>query len=371
MASGAERPGAPKALITGGAGFIGSHLAEALLARGYDVTVIDDLSTGRFENIAHLTGDPRFRFAIDSITNEVVLDRLVSECTVIFHLAAAVGVELIVQDPVRVIETNVLGSHVVLKVANRYRKKVLIASTSEIYGKNNRVPFNENDDQVLGPTTKSRWAYATSKAVDEFLGLAYQRQLGLPVVIFRLFNTVGPRQTGQYGMVVPRFVEQALRGKRLTVYDNGEQTRCFCDVTDAVSAIIALAECPEAVGQVFNIGSTQEVSITRLARTVLSLVNGAEPDAAAERSADNSELVFVPYERAYEPGFEDMRRRVPDTTKIRELTGWEPKVPLNETLRRVVASLRPKIADLSGELRTHNGDSVAVGSPAPNVSVRR
>ena len=347
MASAGPRP-ASKALITGGAGFIGSHLAEALLARGYDVTIIDDLSTGRFENIAHLTDHPRFRFAIDSITNEVVLDRLVSECTVIFHLAAAVGVELIVQDPVRVIETNVLGSHVVLKVANRYRRKVLIASTSEIYGKNNRVPFNENDDQVLGPTTKSRWAYATSKAVDEFLGLAYQRQLGLPVVIFRLFNTVGPRQIGQYGMVVPRFVEQALRGEPLTVYDNGEQTRCFCDVTDAVAAIIALGECPAAVGHVFNIGSTQEVSITRLAKTVLALVNGAGHDDRSPRgSAENSQLVFVPYERAYEPGFEDMRRRVPDTTKIREVTGWEPKVPLDETLRKVINGLRPTVGGVT------------------------
>jgi len=205
-------------LITGGAGFIGSHLAEALLKQGDHVMIIDDLSTGRFDNIAHLTDHPRFRFAIDTITNEVVMDRLVSECDVIFHLAAAVGVELIVRDPVQVIETNILGTHAVLKVANRYRKKVLVASTSEIYGKTNHIPFGEDDDRLLGPTSKARWSYSTSKAVDEFLGLAYHRQMGLPVVIFRLFNTVGPRQTGQYGMVVPRFVEQALQGKPLTVY---------------------------------------------------------------------------------------------------------------------------------------------------------
>jgi UDP-glucose 4-epimerase len=336
--------GASKALITGGAGFIGSHLAEALLARGYDVTVIDNLSTGQFENIAHLTDHPHFRFAIDTITNEVVMDRLVSECTVIFHLAAAVGVELIVQDPVHVIETNVLGSHVVLKIANRYRRKVLIASTSEIYGKNDHAPFHENADQVLGPTTKSRWSYATSKAVDEFLGLAYYRQLGLPVVIFRLFNTVGPRQTGQYGMVVPRFVQQALRGEPLTIYDNGQQTRCFCDVTDSVAAIIRLAECPEAMGNVFNVGSTAEVSIMELARTVLTLVNGDYRDEySAVVGAEGQHMIFIPYEKAYEPGFEDMRRRVPDISKIKAMTGWEPTVPLDETLRRIIQSLRSKV----------------------------
>ena len=362
-----------KALITGGAGFIGSHLAEALLERGHHVTVIDNLSTGRLENIAHLTDHPRFRFAIDSITNEVVMDRLVSECDVIFHLAAAVGVELIVRDPVRVIETNILGTHAVLKVANRYRKKVLIASTSEIYGKNNHVPFREDDDRLLGPTTKARWSYSTSKAVDEFLGLAYHRQMGLPVVIFRLFNTVGPRQTGQYGMVVPRFVQQALRGEPLTVYGDGQQTRCFCDVEDAVRAIIGLAECPEAVGQVFNIGSTEEISILDLARTVLALVDGEHGSTGAEAqgsggaeeqgsggAGQNSplhpstsapllrkhpgtsapRLRFVPYEEAYEAGFEDMRRRVPDISKIKAMIGWEPQVLLEETLRRVLAFYR-------------------------------
>ncbi|RMD66902.1 NAD-dependent epimerase/dehydratase family protein, partial [Candidatus Parcubacteria bacterium] len=261
-----------RALITGGAGFIGSHLAEHLLEHDHQVTIIDNLSTGRFDNIAHLTDHPRFQFAIDSITNEVVMDRLVSECDVIFHLAAAVGVELIVRDPVNVIETNILGTHAVLKVANRYRKKVLIASTSEIYGKNNQVPFREDDDRLLGPTTKARWSYSTSKAVDEFLGLAYHKQKDLPVIIFRLFNTVGPRQTGQYGMVVPRFVQQALAGQPLTVYGDGQQSRCFCDVADVVRAVTGLAEEPRAVGEVFNIGSNEEISILNLARKVLQLV---------------------------------------------------------------------------------------------------
>jgi UDP-glucose 4-epimerase len=323
------------ALITGGAGFIGSHLAEALLARGDRVSVIDDLSTGRMANITGLADRPNFRFAIDAITNEVVMDRLVSECDLIFHLAAAVGVELIVRDPVHVIETNVLGTHAVLKVARRYAKKVLIASTSEIYGKNARVPFGEDDDRLLGPTTRARWSYATSKAVDEFLGLAYHRQMGLPVVIFRLFNTVGPRQTGQYGMVVPRFVQQALRGEPLTVYGDGQQSRCLCDVADAVRAIIGLSEEPAAVGQVFNIGSTEEVSILDLARRVLRLTGGASPPVAGE-PAKEDRIVLVPYEVAYEAGFEDMRRRVPDTRRIRAAVGWTPQISLEETLRRVI-----------------------------------
>lgn len=317
-----------RALITGGAGFIGSHLAEALLAQEHHVTIIDNLSTGRFENIIYLIDHPRFHFAIDTITNEVVMDRLVSECDVIFHLAAAVGVELIVRDPVNVIETNILGTHAVLKVANRYRKKVLIASTSEIYGKNNHVPFREDDDRLLGPTTKARWSYSTSKAVDEFLGLAYYKQKGLPVVIFRLFNTIGPRQSGRYGMVVPRFVQQALAGQPLTVYGDGRQTRCFCDVADVVRAIIGLAQEPRAVGQVFNVGSTEEISILDLAKKVLQLTENLR--------ADEGRIVFVPYDEAYEEGFEDMRRRVPDTSKIRALLGWEPEISLDETLQRII-----------------------------------
>ncbi len=334
-----------RALITGGAGFIGSHLAEHLLGHDHQVTIIDNLSTGRFDNIAHLTDHPRFQFAIDSITNEVVMDRLVSECDVIFHLAAAVGVELIVRDPVNVIETNILGTHAVLKVANRYRKKVLIASTSEIYGKNNQVPFREDDDRLLGPTTKARWSYSTSKAVDEFLGLAYHKQKDLPVIIFRLFNTVGPRQTGQYGMVVPRFVQQALAGQPLTVYGDGQQSRCFCDVADVVRAVTGLAEEPRAVGRVFNIGSNEEISILDLARKVLQLVAEEQRSGAGDHRAQmdagqpiavDDRITFVPYDQAYEEGFEDMRRRVPDTSKIRAVIGWEPQIGLDETLRRII-----------------------------------
>ncbi len=321
-------------LITGGAGFIGSHLADALLAQGAAVTIIDNLSTGRFENIQHLVGQPGFRFAIDTITNHMVMDRLVSECDAIFHLAAAVGVELIMDDPVHVIETNVLGTHAVLQAAARYRKKVLIASTSEIYGKAEQVPFSEDDDRVLGPTTKARWSYSDSKAVDEFLGLAYHHQLDLPVIITRFFNTVGPRQTGQYGMVVPRFVQQALRGDRLTVYGDGSQSRCFCNVQDVVRALIALNQCPEAVGEVFNIGNMEEVTILELARQILDLVTG-----------DDDRVVFIPYDEAYEPGFEDMQRRVPDIRKIQAFTGWEPRFTLRETLQAVIAYYRDRERD--------------------------
>jgi UDP-glucose 4-epimerase len=329
------------ALITGGAGFIGSHLAEALLEFGYQVTILDNLSTGQIDNIAHLTDYPGFRFAIDTITNEVVMDRLVSECDVIFHLAAAAGVELIVRDPVHVIETNVLGTHAVLKAANRYRKKVLIASTPEIYGKNSHVPFREDDDRLLGPTTKARWSYSSSKAVDEFLGLAYCRQKRLPVVIFRLFNTVGPRQTGQYGMVVPRFTQQELKGQPLTVYGDGQQTRCFCDVRDTVQAIVKLAECSTAVGQVFNIGATNEISILELARKVIQTLDELKIRPSALDNQD-SLIRFVPYEQAYQTDFEDMRRRVPDTSKIQRLIGWQPSYTLDETLKDIFASYMGK-----------------------------
>ena len=312
-------------LITGGAGFIGSHLAEALLAAGHRVTVIDDLSTGRMENIAHLVSRPSFRFAIDTITNAMVMDRLVSECNAVFHLAAAVGVELIVKDPVRTIETNVLGTHAVLQAAARYRKKVLLASTSEVYGKGVKVPFAEDDDRVLGPTTKSRWSYSDSKAIDEFLGLAYHKQHGLPVIVVRFFNTVGPRQTGQYGMVIPRFVRQALEGEILSVYGDGTQTRCFCNIRDTIRALTGLIEAPAAVGEVFNAGSTEEITIKALAQQVLRTVGRPESD-----------YTLVPYAEAYEPGFEDMQRRVPDITKIRATAGWEPVISLDETLLEVV-----------------------------------
>lgn len=321
------------ALITGGAGFIGSHLAEALLAQGHQVTIIDDLSTGRFENIAHLVGHPSFRFAIETITNETVMDRLVSECDVIFHLAAAVGVQLVVSRPVQVIETNVYGSAMVLRLANRYRCKVLLASTSEVYGKGVQVPFREDDDRLLGPTTRSRWSYACSKAMDEFLALAYHKQHRLPIVIFRLFNTIGPRQTGRYGMVVPRFVRQALRGDPITVYGDGRQTRCFLDVRDAVRAITGLAEAPAAVGQVFNVGSTEEISILALAQRVKAL------------TASPSPIVFIPYEQAYEEGFEDFQRRVPDISKIERLLGYRPQYSLDETLQSVIDYFRGREHD--------------------------
>ena len=317
------------ALITGGAGFIGSHLAETLLARGDSVTVIDDLSTGSFANIEHLTGNPRFRFAIESITNEVVLDRLASECNVIYHLAAAVGVQLIIQQPVHTIETNVMGTEAVFKAALRYRAKVLVASTSEVYGKSGRVPFAEDDDITLGPTSRNRWAYAATKMVDEFLALAYHREHGLPVVIFRLFNTVGPRQTGRYGMVIPRFVRQALAGEPLTVYGDGSQSRCFCNVSDSVRAIAGLAEAPEAVGRVFNIGSTEEVTILELARRTLALASDGD---------DNwqQQIRFISYEDAYALGFEDMQRRVPDISRIGQTIGWSPRIPLDTTLQQVI-----------------------------------
>jgi UDP-glucose 4-epimerase len=316
-----------RALVTGGAGFVGSHLSEYLLSRGDEVAIIDDLSTGSLANIQHLTDNPRFHFAVDTITNEVVMDRLASECDIIYHLAAAVGVEMIVHSPVHTIETNIMGTAHVFRVAHRYRRKVVLTSTSEIYGKGNAVPFGEDDDRVLGPTTRSRWSYSTSKAVDEFLALAYWKERGLPVVVVRLFNTIGPRQTGRYGMVVPRFVSQALAGQPLTVYGDGKQTRCFADVRDIVRGLVGLAACPEAVGQVFNLGATREISIADLARLVIS-ITGSE-----------SGIVYIPYEEAYEEGFEDLRRRVPDTSKAVALIDWEPTIPLEETIRAVAGGL--------------------------------
>jgi len=319
-----------KALITGGAGFIGSHLAEALLDRGDEVTIIDNLSTGSMENIQHLIGHPKFRFAIETITNETVMDRLVSECDIIYHLAAAVGVELVVTHPVEVIETNILGSYTVFKIANRYKKKVVLSSTSEIYGKSNSSPFKEDDDRVLGPTTKSRWSYSNSKAMDEFLALAYYKEKGLPVVIVRLFNTVGPRQTGRYGMVIPRFVQQALSGEPITVYGDGKQTRCFAYVTDIVDAMIKLAEHPDAEGEVFNLGSQEEITIMDLAKKV------------KEKTKSSSPIVNIPYDEAYEIGFEDMRRRVPDISKAKKVIGFSPKISLDEILDRIIDYFKKK-----------------------------
>ncbi len=314
-----------KALVTGGAGFIGSHLTECLLNRGDEVWIIDDLSTGRLDNIKHLRSHPRFHLTVETILNETVMDRLVSECEVIFHLAAAVGVELIVKSPVETIERNVLGTDVVLRLANRYLRKVLIASTSEIYGKSDKVPFQEDDDRVLGATTKSRWSYSCSKAIDEFLALAYYKEKGLQTVIMRLFNTVGPRQTGRYGMVIPRLVKQALDGKPLTVYGDGKQVRCFTYVQDVVWAAIRLMESPQAIGQVFNIGNDKPISILALAEKIKQFTKST------------AEICFVPYSQAYEEGFEDMTIRVPDLSKARQVIGYEAKVDLDEILQRVIA----------------------------------
>lgn len=317
-----------RALITGGAGFVGSHLAEYLLAQGHEVSIVDDLSTGRLENIEPLRANPKFHFAIDTICNDIVMDRLASECDIIYHLAAAVGVEMIVRSPVHTIETNIMGTAAVFRVANRYRKKVILTSTSEIYGKSEKTPFTEEDDRVLGPTTKSRWSYSTSKAVDEFLALAYWRERGLPIVIVRLFNTIGPRQTGRYGMVVPRFVAQALANEPLTVYGDGSQSRCFADVRDIVRGIYGLAHHNAAEGEVFNLGSTHEITIRDLAELVIRV------------TGSSSQVVYVPYDKAYEPGFEDMRRRVPNISKVKSLIGWEPRIPLEETIQEVARHMR-------------------------------
>lgn len=314
----------PHALITGGAGFIGSHLVDRLLADGYRVTIIDNLSTGRWENIAHHDQNPNFRYAIDDIRNEMIIDRFMSECDVIFHLAAAVGVKLIVEKPIDTIETNIRGTEIVLQAASRYRKRVLVASTSEVYGKSNNVPFGEDDDGVFGATTKSRWSYAVSKAMDEFLALAYFEAQNLPVTIFRLFNTVGPRQVEHYGMVVPRFIKAALAGEPIEVYDDGKQSRCFGNVYDVVDALVKLSQCDAAIGQVFNIGSTEEVTILELAQRVKSTTNSS------------SEIRHVSYEHAFKKGFEDMRRRVPNTSKIQRAIGWQATTKLDETLAQMI-----------------------------------
>jgi UDP-glucose 4-epimerase len=313
-----------RVLITGGSGFIGSHLSDAYIERGDEVYVIDDLSTGSIDNIEHLKKHPRFHYTIDSVQNYPVTAELVDRCDVIFHLAAAVGVKLIVESPVRTIETNVRGTEIVLDLANKKKKKVLIASTSEVYGLSTDVPFREDGNLVMGATTKGRWSYACSKAIDEFLALAYWREKKLPTIVVRLFNTVGPRQTGQYGMVIPNFVKQALAGRTITVYGDGTQTRCFGYVGDVVGALVKIMEHPQAVGQVFNIGSNEEVSILELANRV------------KEVTGSSSEIEFVPYSEAYEEGFEDMPRRVPDISKIRQYVGFEPKTRLNEILRSVV-----------------------------------
>jgi UDP-glucose 4-epimerase len=319
-------------LITGGAGFIGTHLTRALLARGDTVAVLDNLSTGSLENMREFVDHRHYTFAIDDLSNALVLDRLASQADAIIHLAAAVGVQLVVERPTETIETNVMGTHAVLAAARRYRCRTLIASTSEVYGKGVRVPFNEEDDLLLGPSSRSRWSYAASKLLDEFLGLAAHREYGLSVTITRFFNTVGPGQTGRYGMVVPRLVRQALRHEPLTVYGDGEQTRCFCHVSDTVSALQTLLDHPElTAGEVYNIGSGEEVSINQLANMVI------------ERADSASTIQYVPYSEAYAPGFEDMRRRVPDTTKLHRAVGWQTTRNLPQILDDVVEYERRKL----------------------------
>jgi UDP-glucose 4-epimerase len=317
-----------KALITGGAGFIGSHLAERLLQCGHEVGVIDNLSTGSIENISHLKSDSRFSYVIDTIDNESLLAEWIDGSDVVFHLAAAVGVKLIVERPVHTIETNVHGTEVVLKHANKKKKLVVIASTSEVYGKSTDIPFREGAELVLGATVKHRWAYACSKALDEFLALAYWKERKLPVVIVRLFNTVGPRQTGQYGMVLPTFVRQALGGQPITVFGDGRQSRSFTYVGDVVDALIALANEPRAVGEVFNIGNNSEVTIRALAERVKQLTQS------------DSDIQYVPYDEAYEAGFEDMPRRVPDISKIKALIGFQPRLELDDMIRTVIEYIR-------------------------------
>jgi len=321
-----------RVFITGGAGFIGSHLATRLLERGDRVLVLDDLSTGSMDNIAHLVGRDGFEYRIGSALDVPLVSELLDRCDATVHLAAAVGVRLIVEKPVHTIETNIRASEVVLGAAAKKQKPVLIASTSEVYGKSTRIPFREDADLHLGPTTNSRWAYACSKALDEWLGLAYSREKGVPVIIVRLFNTVGPRQTGRYGMVLPNFAAQALRHEPITVFGTGQQARCFGHVRDAVEALLRLLATPEALGGVFNIGSDEEVTIHRLAELVR--------DAAGSRS----EIRLVPYEEAYAEGFEDMLRRVPDLTRLERTIGFRPRTPLHEIIADVVADQRARLA---------------------------
>ncbi len=320
------------ALITGGAGFIGSHLSEHLLKSGYQVTVIDNLSTGRFENIQHLTKIPEFSYAIEDIRNIHVIDRLVSECDLIIHLAAVVGVQNIIDSPINTIEVNISGTEVILKTARRYRRRLLIASTSEVYGKGVSFPFSENDDTLSGPTLRSRWSYAASKAIDEFLAFAYHQEVGLPITLFRLFNTVGPRQIGRYGMVVPRFVKWAMMNEPILVYGDGEQQRCFGNVYDVVQAIQGLAESDKTIGELYNIGSDEEITIRELAERI------------RERADSASEIKLIPYDEAYaQPGFEDFRRRVPNVEKIYNTIGWKPSTSLDDTIDQIIEYYRGEL----------------------------
>jgi UDP-glucose 4-epimerase len=317
-----------KALITGGAGFIGSHLAERLLKDGEEVAVLDNLSTGSLKNIEALQNKPKFDFVEGDVRNEGLIGPLVERSEVVFHLAAAVGVKLIADQPVHTIETNISGTEVVLEAANRFGRKVLIASSSEVYGKNEAVPFSEDDDIVLGSTSVSRWSYACSKAIDEFLGLAFHQQYGLGIIIGRFFNTIGPRQTGQYGMVVPRFVQRALKNEPVSIYGTGRQSRCFCYVDDVVEAVIGLMNCKEAAGKIYNIGSAEEITIEGLADKIIAMTES------------KSKKEFVPYEKAYGRPIEDMMRRVPNLERIKKAIGWEPKTSLSETLQVIIESFK-------------------------------
>jgi len=317
-------------LITGGSGFIGSYLAEELINTGHKVVVLDDLSTGRLKNICSLEGNPNFELVIGTILNEKLVDKLVEKSDFIFHLAAAVGVELIVKKPLESLTTNIKGSEIVLEMVYRYHKKILITSTSEIYGKNINGPLKENDDRILGSPLKTRWGYSTAKAVDEMLAYVYWKEKGVPSIIVRLFNTVGPRQTSAYGMVMPRFIEQALKNEPITVYGTGKQTRCFIHVKDVIDALIELIKKQEAVGEVFNIGSQEEISIEELAMQAIKYTNSS------------SKIKYIPYEQAYEEGFEDMQRRVPDITKIKTLIGFEPTYSLPEIIKDIIDYLKNK-----------------------------
>lgn len=326
-------PSPRRYLVTGGAGFIGSHTVEALLAQGHHVTVLDDLSTGSSDNLASVTAHPQFTFQRGSVLDTRAVARAADGATDVIHLAAAVGVFLIFERPVELIESNLRGTENVLAAARRNHSRVLLASTSEVYGKSPQIPFRETDDVVLGSTQKSRWSYAASKMMDEFMGLAYHQQYGVPVTLVRLFNTIGPRQVGNYGMVVPRFVRQALRDQPLTIYGDGSQARCFCDVSDVVRALLTLAAAPDSAGNVFNIGSTEEITIAELANRVVA------------RTGSRSHITFTPYEKAYAAGFEDITRRVPDTSALRALTGWQPAHSLDDSLDRIVAHERAAIAE--------------------------